>query len=166
MVRPISHMKTGTRGSVTSISSADSGSIAATSNSTAAGTTAASTSCGSRAREHRLEGVDAGHRRHSQLGIVLCIEAGGGVAQPAPDQVAAKRAQHVGRGQPADHVESPGGRRPRGHHDAQRRQRDGQRPRPGAVERARGDVGDQHRLGQHQQRRDDPERGVDRQREA
>ena len=47
VVRPISHMKTGTRGRVSSISSADSGSIAATSSSTAAGTTAASTICGS-----------------------------------------------------------------------------------------------------------------------
>ena len=60
-----------------------------------------------RAREHRLEGVDARHRRHGQLGIVLRIESGGGVAQPAPDQIAAKRAQHVGCGQPPDHVESP-----------------------------------------------------------
>jgi len=38
--------------------------------------------------------------------------------------------------------------------------------RRGAVEGARGDVGDQHGLGQHQQRCCDPQRGIDSQREA
>ena len=111
------------------------------------------------AGERGLERVDAadGDRRH--LGALGAVERRRPVAEPPLDEVEPELREHVRRGAASRDLEPPVGRRARAT-TAREAQRDADVGERGAVERARGDVRDEDGLGEDEQRGDHAERRV------
>ena len=145
-------MKTGTSGSVTSITPAATRSIAATSTRTATGTTTARTDLREVARERRLERLDAVDRGGRDLGALHSVERGRLPPQPGLHQLEAQLRDDPARRVAADDLEAPGGERTAGddRDEERERHRDGRERSP--LERTGGDMRDQHRLAEHESR--------------
>ena len=142
-------MNTGTSGSVSSITPAETRSIDATRTSTATGTVEREHDLRQVAGERRLERVDAGDRERGDLGALGTVERRRLIAQPPLDELEPEPRQHVGRGAPARRPRSPR-RPPRG-----RRRPDEQdeRRRPGRARHVR------RRRGRRRARSGPPARG-------
>ena len=113
------------------------------------------------AGERRLERVDAVHRGRRDLRALGAVERRGLVAQPRLDEVEPELREDAGRRAPPHGLEAPRGRRPgRDHGDEQHERQRHVRERR-AAERARRDPREQHRLGEHEERRGEAERGVE-----
>ena len=158
--RPTSHMNTGTSGSVSSISPAETRSIVATKTSTATGTTTASSGLREIPRERRLERIGAGDGGRRDLGALGAVERRGLIWQPPLDELEPQVCEHVRRRPPADDLEAPGGQRAAGR--GRDEQDEGRREvvERLTVERSRRHGRDQGGLHEHEQRRDEGERHV------
>ena len=155
-------MNTGTSGSVSSITPAESGSIDGDEDEHRDRDGDGQDDLRQIAGERRLERVDTRDRGRRHLGALGAVERGGTIAQPSLDELEPQRREHVGRRPPADDLEARGGRRPADRRGDEQREQPGQLVERRPVERARRDGRDQDGLGEDEQRRDDAERDVER----
>ena len=155
-------MKTGTSGSVSSITSADSRSTVATQHEHRDRDDAAEHELRQVAGEVRLERVDALHRGRRQLAGLRAVERGRLVAQPPLDEREPELRERRRRGPPARDLEHPRERAAEREHD---RERD-QLARDVRERVAAGGAGDdprqQRRADEHEQRGREPGGHVDR----
>ncbi len=162
--RPTSHMKTGTSGSVRSMTPAASEVDRRDEH-----------EHGDRHDARRGRPAGGSGRTSSPARRRPCTAAVATSALSAPSSAAGCRrsrastsvepqlGEHARRGPPPDDLEAPGRARPRRDDERRAGRRAGRDLRERrAVERARGDAREQHRLREHEQRRDDAERRVDR----
>ena len=109
------------------------------------------------ARERRLERVDARHGGGRDLCALGAVERGRLPPKPRLDDVQPKLGDHVAGCAPPDDLEAPRAQRAR---DDDRDEQPERRPdvlERRALESARGHTREQHRLGEHEQRRGDTE---------
>ena len=145
---------------------AETGSIEATKTRTATGHDRGEHELRQIAGEGGLERVDPADRDRRNLGAPGVVERGRPVAEPPLDELETQLREHRRRSAPAGDLEAPCGRGPRRRCDDQEDERQGEARERGAAERAGGDVGQQSRLHQHEQRGDDAERGVGAEQDA
>ena len=114
------------------------------------------------AGERGLERVDAADGEGRHLRALRAVERGRAVAEPALDDVQTQVRERARRRPPSGHLEAPGGRTAARRHDDEEDERGEEILDRRARKAARRHAGEQHRLGEDEQRGDDPEGGVDR----
>ncbi len=114
------------------------------------------------AGEGRLERVHPADRRRCGLGARGPVERRGVVPEPPLDELEPQAGEDVARGAPAHDLESPGRPGTRRDDGEEERQRRGDVPERSTREGPRSHLGEQHRLGEHEQRGDEPESRIDR----
>ena len=112
------------------------------------------------AREGRIEGVHARNRGRRELGAFRTVERRGSVSETRLDEVEPQLRDHLRRGAPAGRLESPRGDGTREDHGHERAQRPRDVRKRRAAEGAGRDPRQEHRLREHEQRRDDAEERV------
>ena len=159
-------MKTGTSGSVRSMTPAETRSIEATNTRTATRHDRGEHELRQVAGEGCLERVDAGDRDRRDLGAPGAVESGRPVAEPPLDEVEPQLREHARRRAPARDLEAPRRCRPSRAGADQKHERQHEVRERGAAEGPSRDVGEQRRLGENEQRREDAERGVGAEQDA